>query len=74
VSAWARVLDDIGVRGGTAAQIATRLRLRVDLVQAVLDHAERLGVVTLAGGGCGGGCPTGVELPPACEGCLISLP
>ena len=31
------------------------------LVQAVLDDAERLGVVAVAGRGYGSGCPTGPE-------------
>ncbi len=73
MSAWAAVLDDVGARGGSPAQVATRLGLSTSLVQAVLDHAERLGVVTLAGSGCASGCPTGPELPQACAGCLISL-
>jgi hypothetical protein len=73
VSAWAAVLQDIGVRGGTPAQIATRLGLSADLVQAILDHAERLGVLTLASYCCGAGCPTGAELPPVCAGCLLTL-
>jgi len=78
VSAWAAVLDDVTVRGGTPAQVATRLGLPIPLVQAVLDHAERLGVVAVAGRGCGSGCPTGPELPATCAGCallaLIALP
>jgi len=74
VSAWAAVLDDVTVRGGTSAQVATRLGLPIPLVQAVLDHAERLGVVAVAGRGCGSGCPTGPELPATCAGCPLSLP
>jgi hypothetical protein len=73
VSAWAAVLDDVTVRGGTPAQVATRLGLPIPLVQAVLDHAERLGVVAVAGRGCGSGCPTGPEVPPTCAGCPLSL-
>ena len=74
MSAWAAVLDDACVRGGTAAQVATRLGLPMSLVQAVLDHAERLGVVAVAGRGCGSGCPTGPEMPPVCACCPLSLP
>lgn len=72
LSAWARVLDDAGARGGTAAQVAARLGMSTPLVQAVLDHAERLGVVAVAGRGCGSGCPTGAEMPPACAGCPVA--
>jgi len=74
VSAWAAVLDEAGARGGTPAQVATRLGLPMSLVQAVLDHAERLGVVTVAGRGCGSGCPSGPAMPPACAGCPLALP
>ena len=74
MSAWAQVLDDVGKSGGTPAQVASRLGLSLPLVQAVLDHAERLGVVGRAGRGCGSGCPAGPELPPACAGCPLSLP
>ena len=51
MSAWAAVLDDVATQGGTPAQIATRLGLPAPLVQAVLHHAERLGVVAVAGRG-----------------------
>jgi hypothetical protein len=77
VSAWAAVLHDVASVGGTPAQVAARLGLPVPLVQAVLDHAERLGVVAVAGNGCGSGrpaCPTGTESPPACAGCSLALP
>jgi hypothetical protein len=74
VSAWAAVLDDASTRGGTPAQVAARLGLPRSLVEAVLDHAQRLGVVAVAGRGCGSGCPTGPETPPACAGCPLSLP
>ena len=73
MSAWAAVLGDAAARGGTPAQLATRLGLSPALVQAVLDHAERLGVVAVAGAGCGSGCPTGPETPPACAGCPLSV-
>jgi hypothetical protein len=72
VSAWAAVLADVATRGGTPAQVATRLGLPTPLVQAVLDHAQRLGVVGVAGRGghgCGSGCPAGPEAPPGCAGC-----
>ena len=72
MSAWVAVLDDVGARGGTPAQVAARLGLPTSLVQAVLDHAERLGVVAVAGSGCGSGCPTRPELPQACAGCLLA--
>ena len=72
MSAWAAVLDDVGARGGTPAQVATRLGLSMSLVQAVLDHAERLGVVTVAGRGCASGCPSGPELLPGCARCPLS--
>jgi hypothetical protein len=74
VNAWSAVLGDVSARGGTPAQVATRLRLPMGLVQAILDHAERLGVVAVAGRGCGTGCPIGPELPKGCVGCPLSLP
>jgi hypothetical protein len=73
VSAWAAVLEDVAALGGTPAQVAGRLGLPRSLVQAVLDHAERLGVVAVAGSGCGG-CPTGPEIPQACAACPLALP
>jgi len=72
VSAWAAVLEDISGRGGTPAAVATRLGLPLSMVQAVLDHAERLGVVAVAGGGCASGCPTGPEKPSGCAGCPLT--
>jgi DNA-binding transcriptional regulator LsrR (DeoR family) len=72
MSAWAAVLDEVASRGGTPAQVASRLGLSTPLVQAVLDHAERLGVVAVAGRGCGSGCPSGPEMPPGCAGCPLS--
>jgi len=72
VSAWSAVLDDAGARGGTPAQVANRLGLPLSLVQAVLDHAERLGVVAVAGNGCASGCPTRPEMAPNCAGCPLS--
>lgn len=72
MSAWAAVLDDVAARGGTPAQVAGRLGLPKSLVQAVLDHAQRLGVVEVAGSGCASGCPTGPEMPPGCTGCPLS--
>jgi len=72
MSAWAAVLDDVATRGGTPAQVAARLGLSAPLVQAVLDHAERLGVVAVAGRGCGSGCPTGPEMPQSCAGCPLT--
>jgi len=74
VSSWAAVLEDVAGRGGTPAQVAARLGLPLSLVQAVLDHAERLGVVALAGSGCASGCPTGAGMPPGCAGCPLSQP
>jgi len=72
VSAWAAVLDDVATRGGTPAQVATRLGLPAPLVRAVLDHAERLGVLAVAGRGCGSRCPTAPETPPSCAGCPLA--
>jgi hypothetical protein len=76
VSTWTAVLDDVATAGGTPSQVANRLRLPVSLVQAVLDHAERLGVVATAGRDCGS-CrplgPSGPEIPPACAGCPLAL-
>jgi len=73
MSAWAAVIEDVGARGGTPAQVARRLGLPDALVMAVLDHAERLGLVAVAGNGCGSGCPTGPEMPVACAGCSLSV-
>ena len=72
MSAWVAVLDDVRAQGGTPAQVAARLGLPAPLVQAVLDHAERLGVVAVAGRVCGSGCPSGPEMPPGCAGCPLS--
>jgi hypothetical protein len=72
VSAWGEVLGDAAARGGTPAQVAARLRLPTPLVQAVLDHAERLGVVAVAGRGCGTGCPSGPRQAPGCAGCPLA--
>jgi len=74
VSAWAAVLDDVAAVGGTPGQVAARLGLPMSLVQAVLDHAERLEVVAVAGSGCGPGCRAGPDLPTACAGCPLALP
>jgi|GEM_PF-2710602 len=75
MSAWTAVLADLAARGGTRTQVANRLDLPIPLVDAVLDQAERLGVVAVAGGkGCASGCPTGPDVPPACDRCaLVSL-
>ncbi|HEY8722113.1 hypothetical protein [Pengzhenrongella sp.] len=72
MSAWTAVLDDVRARGGTPAQVAARIGLPESLVRAVLDHAERLGVVAVAGAGCASGCPTGPDLPKGCTGCPIA--
>jgi hypothetical protein len=74
MNVWSAVLAEVSTRGGTPAQVAARLGLPTSLVHAVLDHAERLGVVAVAGSGCGPGCPTGPEVPPACAGCPLALP
>jgi hypothetical protein len=74
MSLWASVLDEADAHGGTPAHIATQLGLPISLVQAVLDQAERLGVLAVAGRSCGAGCPSGPERPAACAGCVISLP
>jgi hypothetical protein len=72
MSVWAAVLGDLAARGGTPGQVAARLGLSTPLVQAILDHAERLGVVAVAGRGCGTQCPTGQQLPPSCVGCPLA--
>lgn len=72
MSVWTVVLQEAGVRGGTAVQVASHLGLPLSLVQAVLDHAERLGVVAVAGDGCASGCLTGPAMPPSCAGCPLS--
>lgn len=72
MSAWATVLEDAAARGGTPAQVAARVGLPEALVLTVLDHAERLGLVAVAGRGCGSGCPTGPEKPAACHGCPLT--
>ena len=72
MSAWVAVLDDVRAQGGTPAQVAARLGLPAPLVQAVLDHAERLGVVSVAGRGCGSECAPGPDTPPGCAGCPLS--
>lgn len=71
MSAWAAVLDDVTRRGGTPGQVAARLGLPEPLVLTVLDHAERLGLVDVAGRGCGQGCPTGPAVPRGCTGCPL---
>jgi DNA-binding transcriptional regulator LsrR (DeoR family) len=71
MSAWAAVLDEVASRGGTPAQVADRLGLSMPFVQAILDHAERLGVVAVAGQGCGSACPSGPEIPSGCAGCPL---
>ena len=70
MSAWTGVLAEAGGRGGTPEQIAGRLGLPLPLVQAVLDHATRLGAVAVAGSSCGPACPTGADKPAACAGCV----
>lgn len=72
MNAWTAVLDDVGTRGGTPLQVASRLGLPMNLVQAVLDQAQRLGLVAVAGQGCGSGCPTGPVMPKGCAGCPLS--
>jgi len=70
VSAWAAVLDDVAAQGGTPTQVAERLGLPAALVQMILDHAQRLSVVAVAGG-CGPCCPSGPDVPPSCAGCPL---
>lgn len=72
MSAWALVLDDAAARGGTVPQVAARLGLPEELVRSILDHAERLGLVAVADGGCASGCPHGPDLPAACAGCPLA--
>jgi hypothetical protein len=68
------VLDEVALTGGTPGQVAARLGLPTSLVKAVLDHAERLGVVAVPASGCGPRCPGGPDVPPACAGCPVALP
>lgn len=71
MSAWGDVLDDLASRGGTVPQVATRLGLAEALVAAIVDHAERLGLVRV-GSGCGSVCaPPEVDAGPACAGCPL---
>lgn len=71
MSAWARVLDDLAARGGTVPQVAVRLGLPEPLVAAIVDHAERLGLVRV-GSGCESVCaPPGADAGPACAGCPL---
>lgn len=72
MSAWALVLAEVAARGGTAPQLARRLELPEALVGSIIAHAQRLGVVAMAGGGCGSGCPTGPDAPAACAGCPLA--
>ena len=72
MSAWAAVLDDAARLGGTPSQVAARLGLPAPLVRAVLDHAERLGLVATAGRACGPGCAPGPSAPIACAGCPLA--
>ncbi|MCR6492876.1 helix-turn-helix domain-containing protein [Cellulomonas sp. P24] len=71
-SAWSRVLAEASARGGTPAQVAARLGLPEPLVCSVLDHAERLGLVTVAGRTCTSSCPTGPTRPATCHGCPLA--
>jgi len=71
-SVWSRVLTEASARGGTAAQVAARLGLPEPLVGSVLDHAERLGLVTIAGRTCTSSCPTGPTRPATCHGCPLA--
>lgn len=53
--------------GATPPRVAAVLGLDVALVEAALDHAERLGLVLRAGCSSCSGAPVG----PACAGCPL---
>jgi hypothetical protein len=53
--------------GATPARAADRLGVDVGLVEAALDHAERIGLVLRAGCSSCTGAPAG----PACAGCPL---
>lgn len=76
MSVLADVLAGAG-RGRSANAIAADLGIDVGVVEAALDHGERLGLVVGAGSlvGCGG-CPGPGEAgqdaaPAACRGCPV---
>ncbi len=54
--------------GATPPAVAGRLGVDVGLVETMLDHAERIGLVVRPG--CSG-C-SGAPVAPACAGCPIS--
>lgn len=72
MNGWNRVLDDLAAHGGTVSQVAARLDLSEPLVAAIVDHAERMGLVQV-GSGCGSVCgpAAGPEAGPACAGCPV---
>lgn len=65
-------MEDLAAHGGTVSQVAARLRLSEPLVAAIVDHAERMGLVQV-GSGCGSVCgPSGgADAGPACAGCPV---
>jgi len=65
------LLDDVlreTATGATPPAVAGRLGLDVSLVEMMLEHAERVGLVLRPG--CSS-C-TGVPVAPACAGCPIA--
>lgn len=63
-------------RGLGPATVARELEVDVGLVETVLDHAARVGLVqtsssALGRGGCGT-CPPRDARPPACAGCPLT--
>lgn len=55
-------------RGSTAKAAAHRLALPLDLVETVLEEAERLGLASRYGTGCSG-CPSSGR---GCDGCPLT--
>ena len=77
MSVLTQVLRETG-RGLPPQRVAAVLGVDEGLVQAALDHAERIGLVLRAGGAetsgrsaapCGTGCRTATVNPLACAGC-----
>ncbi len=66
-------------RGAGPATVARELGVDVGLVETVLDHAARIGLVQASSSalgrpaaGCGTGCPPRDHRPPSCAGCPLT--
>ncbi len=71
MSAWDDVMTDLAAHGGTPSQVAARVGLPTQIVESIIDHASRLGLVQI-GSQCGSACaPVGVQAGPACAGCPV---